>query len=174
VTSELLPNRNKIDGTLAAVMATTELINAAGEELLWRGVFLQEFPHDLLRGGCGRSYHRRSCLLGWAVGGSCWVPVWSARYRRLALGEAEASATAWFYLAIFLRSNCGWVSLRSHMIENVLEIAAPAEKVFDFVVDVLNEPRWNPQMLHAEILIPKLIGVGTTFRVRFGRGVGMG
>jgi membrane protease YdiL (CAAX protease family) len=54
VTSELLPNRNKIDGTLAAVMATTELINAAGEELLWRGVFLQEFPHDLLRGGCGR------------------------------------------------------------------------------------------------------------------------
>jgi hypothetical protein len=60
------------------------------------------------------------------------------------------------------------------MIENVLEIAAPAEKVFDFVVDVLNEPRWNPQMLHAEILIPKLIGVGTTFRVRFGRGVGMG
>jgi hypothetical protein len=36
------------------------------------------------------------------------------------------------------------------MIENVLEIAAPAEKVFDFVVDVLNEPRWNPQMLHAD------------------------
>jgi hypothetical protein len=27
----------------------------------------------------GISYHRRSCLLGWAVGGSCWVQVWSAR-----------------------------------------------------------------------------------------------
>ncbi len=64
-TSELLPNRNKIDGSLAAVMATTGLINSAGEE--WRGVFLQEFPHDLLRGRLwplvgfslsGSSYHR--------------------------------------------------------------------------------------------------------------------
>ena len=58
------------------------------------------------------------------------------------------------------------------MIENVLDIAAPAETVFDFVVDVRNEPRWNPQMLHAEMLTPEPIGVGTTFRVRFGRGVG--
>jgi diacylglycerol O-acyltransferase len=60
------------------------------------------------------------------------------------------------------------------MIENVLDIAAPAEKVFDFVVDVRNEPRWNPQMLNAEMLTPEPIGVGTTFRVRFGRGVGDG
>jgi len=60
------------------------------------------------------------------------------------------------------------------MIENVLNIAAPAEKVFDFVVDVRNEPRWNPQMLHAEMLTPEPIGVGATFRVRFGRGVGDG
>lgn len=60
------------------------------------------------------------------------------------------------------------------MIENMLDIAAPAEKVFDFVVDVRNEPRWNPQMLHAEMLTPEPIGAGTTFRVRFGRGVGMG
>ena len=34
VSSELLPNRNKIDGRLAAVMATTGVINATGEELL--------------------------------------------------------------------------------------------------------------------------------------------
>jgi membrane protease YdiL (CAAX protease family) len=40
VSSELPPNRNKIDGMLAAVMATTGVINATGEELLWRGVFL--------------------------------------------------------------------------------------------------------------------------------------
>ena len=44
------------------------------------------------------------------------------------------------------------------MIENVLNIAAPAEKVFDFVVDVRNEPRWNTQMLHAEMLTPEPIG----------------
>ena len=36
------------------------------------------------------------------------------------------------------------------MIENVLDIAAPAEKVFDFVVDVRNEPRWNRQDLSDE------------------------
>ena len=55
---------------------------------------------------------------------------------------------------------------------NVIDIAAPAEKVFDFVVDVRNEQRWNPQLLQAEMLTPEPIGVGTTFRVRFGRGVG--
>jgi len=57
-------------------------------------------------------------------------------------------------------------------VQNVIEIAAPAEKVFDFVVDVRNEPEWNPQMLHAEMLTPEPIGVGTRFRVTFGRGVG--
>jgi len=54
VSSELLPNRNKIDGMLAAVMATTGVINATGEELLWRGVFLQEFLTICCGGGCGR------------------------------------------------------------------------------------------------------------------------
>jgi hypothetical protein len=41
------------------------------------------------------------------------------------------------------------------MIENMLNIAAPAEKVFDFVVNVRNEPQWNPQMVHAEMLSPE-------------------
>ena len=62
--------------------------------------------------------------------------------------------------------------LKETTIENVIEIAAPAEKVFDFVVDVRNEPQWNPQMLQAEMLTPEPIGAGTRFRVRFGRGVG--
>jgi len=57
-------------------------------------------------------------------------------------------------------------------VQNVIEIAAPAEKVFDFVVDVRNEPQWNAQMLNAEMLTPEPIGVGTRFRVTFGRGVG--
>ncbi|HEX3195982.1 MAG TPA: CPBP family glutamic-type intramembrane protease [Propionibacteriaceae bacterium] len=185
VTSELLPNRNKIDGAPAAVMATTGLINSAGEELLWRGVFLQEFPHDLLRGR------------PWApVGFSLWhlVPqmILPSRLgrRRFMLGAgligSVSAFSAWrsgglrnclsgFSLSDrFVRSNCRSASLRSHMIENVLEIAAPAEKVFDFIVDVRNEPQWNPQMLHAEMLTPEPIGVGTTFRVRFGRVVGDG
>jgi Wax ester synthase-like Acyl-CoA acyltransferase domain/Polyketide cyclase / dehydrase and lipid transport len=62
--------------------------------------------------------------------------------------------------------------LEETTIENVIEIEAPAEKVFDSVVDVRNEPQWNPQMLHAEMLTPEPIGVGTRFRVTFGRRVG--
>jgi WS/DGAT/MGAT family acyltransferase len=62
--------------------------------------------------------------------------------------------------------------LQGKVVENVINIAASAEKAFDFVVDVRNEPRWNPQLLHAEMLTPEPIGVGTTFLVKFGRGVG--
>lgn len=50
VTTELLPNRNKIDGRLAAVMIVAGVINGAGEELLWRGVFLEEFPNEPIQG----------------------------------------------------------------------------------------------------------------------------
>jgi membrane protease YdiL (CAAX protease family) len=48
--TELLPNRKKIDATVALVMAAAGVINGTGEELLWRGVFLEEFPDDRLRG----------------------------------------------------------------------------------------------------------------------------
>ncbi|HEX3197900.1 MAG TPA: wax ester/triacylglycerol synthase domain-containing protein, partial [Propionibacteriaceae bacterium] len=57
-------------------------------------------------------------------------------------------------------------------VENMIDIAAPAEEVFDFVVDVRNEPRWNPQLLHVQMLTPEPVGAGTRFRVIFGRGVG--
>jgi diacylglycerol O-acyltransferase len=62
--------------------------------------------------------------------------------------------------------------MRMPTVVNTIDIAAAAEDVFDFVVDVRNEPRWNPQLLSAEMLTPEPIGVGTTFLVRFGRGVG--
>jgi diacylglycerol O-acyltransferase / wax synthase len=57
-------------------------------------------------------------------------------------------------------------------VENMIDIAAPAEEVFDFVVDIRNEPRWNPQLLHVQMLTPEPVGAGTRFRVIFGRGVG--
>jgi membrane protease YdiL (CAAX protease family) len=50
VTCELLPNRKKIDMPVALVMAATGVINGTGEELLWRGLFLEVFPNDPLRG----------------------------------------------------------------------------------------------------------------------------
>jgi hypothetical protein len=58
------------------------------------------------------------------------------------------------------------------MIENMIDIVAPTEKVFDFVVDIRNEPQWNPQLLQAELLTPVPIQTGAMFRAKFGRGVG--
>jgi membrane protease YdiL (CAAX protease family) len=102
VGTEVLPNRKKIDARVAAVMVAAGLLNATGEELLWRGVFLEEFPHD--RAGCsgrllgsafGIWHHRSSCRPGSAVGGSCLAQLSSAQHQRSAPGEAEASETAW-------------------------------------------------------------------------------
>ena len=59
-----------------------------------------------------------------------------------------------------------------HAVENSIAIAAPAEKVFDYVTDVRREPEWNPQLRQAEKLTPGPIGTGTRYRVRFGRGIG--
>jgi hypothetical protein len=54
----------------------------------------------------------------------------------------------------------------------VIDIAAPAEEIFDVIVDARNEPRWNPKMLRAQMLTPGPVAAGTTFRVVFGPGVG--
>jgi hypothetical protein len=43
-------------------------------------------------------------------------------------------------------------------LQNRIDVAVPAEKLFDFVVDVRNEPRWNPQMLDAQMLSPEPVG----------------
>ncbi len=60
-----------------------------------------------------------------------------------------------------------------HAIENSIGIAAPTEKVFDYVTDVRREPEWNPQLREPEKLTPGPVGAGTRYRVRFGRGVGI-
>ena len=59
-----------------------------------------------------------------------------------------------------------------HAVENSIGIAAPAETVFDYVTDVRREREWNPQLREVEKLTPGPVGVGTRYRVRFGRGVG--
>jgi membrane protease YdiL (CAAX protease family) len=35
---------------VATVMVVSAMVNAVGEELLWRGVFLAQFPDDVVRG----------------------------------------------------------------------------------------------------------------------------
>jgi uncharacterized protein YndB with AHSA1/START domain len=59
-----------------------------------------------------------------------------------------------------------------HAVENSIGIAAPAEKVFDYVTDVRREPEWNLQLREPEKLTAGPVGAGTRYRVRFGRGVG--
>jgi hypothetical protein len=58
------------------------------------------------------------------------------------------------------------------VVESSIDIAASAQAVFDYVTDVRREPEWNRQLLAVEKLTPGPIGVGTRYRVRFGRGVG--
>jgi hypothetical protein len=50
---------------------------------------------------------------------------------------------------------------------------APVQQVFDYVTDLRREPEWNPPMREVEMTTPEPIGVGTRYRVRFGRGVGV-
>ena len=48
--TELVPGRGLIDRRVLATMAGTAAVNATLEELLWRGMFLEVFPDDPVRG----------------------------------------------------------------------------------------------------------------------------
>jgi hypothetical protein len=48
--TELVPRRRLIDGRVLATMVGTAAVNATTEELLWRGMFLEVFPDDPVRG----------------------------------------------------------------------------------------------------------------------------
>jgi hypothetical protein len=50
VATELLPRRRLVDAKVLAVMVGSAMLNATAEELLWRGMFLEVFPDDPLRG----------------------------------------------------------------------------------------------------------------------------
>ena len=43
-------------------------------------------------------------------------------------------------------------------------IYRPVEEVFDFVADERNEPRYNPRMVHADLISEGPIGLGARFR----------
>ena len=48
-------------------------------------------------------------------------------------------------------------------IKGQIDIARPIEKVFDFVADETNEPRYNEEMVRCERVTPGSIGVGTRY-----------
>lgn len=47
ISTELLPNRRTVTPKVAMIVAASALINAVGEELLWRGTYLDAFPDDV-------------------------------------------------------------------------------------------------------------------------------
>jgi hypothetical protein len=57
-------------------------------------------------------------------------------------------------------------------VRNAIEIAACPDAVFDYMTDLRNEPRWNPQMRRVEKVTAGDIDRGSRFRLVFRRGVG--
>ena len=56
------------------------------------------------------------------------------------------------------------------LIENVTEIARTPEDVFDYLSDMGNEVRWNPDCISMEQLTDGPVGVGTRFRAKWKQG----
>ena len=56
------------------------------------------------------------------------------------------------------------------LIENVIEIARTPEDVFDYLSDMGNEVRWNPDCVSMEQLTDGPVGVGTRFRAKWKQG----
>lgn len=55
-------------------------------------------------------------------------------------------------------------------IEGAIQIREPVERVFDFVADQTNEPRYNRRMSSSKKISPGPIGLGTRFRVMVASG----
>ncbi len=56
------------------------------------------------------------------------------------------------------------------LIENVIEITRTPEDVFDYLSDLENEVRWNPDCLSMQRLTNGPVGVGTRFRAKWKQG----
>jgi hypothetical protein len=58
-------------------------------------------------------------------------------------------------------------------VENAVEIARSPEDVFDYCIDIVREPEWNPKAGRVEKLTDGPIGLGTRFAAEFLRGNAM-
>jgi len=96
VGTELAPQVRKADPVLLATAAGVAAINATGEELLWRGLFVATFPDELVRG-----------WLGPAAGFTAWhlAPLSVLPSRRGTLGFLIPTA--------LIGAGHGWVAWRT-------------------------------------------------------------
>jgi membrane protease YdiL (CAAX protease family) len=58
--TEPLPNLRAADAATLVASTSVAGVNAFAEELLWRGLFVETFPDDAIRDGCGRRAGSRS------------------------------------------------------------------------------------------------------------------
>jgi hypothetical protein len=94
--AELLPALRRADSALLATASVVAVVNAAGEELLWRGLFVATFPDDPVRG-----------WLWPAVGFTAW---------HLAPASVRPPRQARMFLAgtALIGAGFGWVAWRTH------------------------------------------------------------
>jgi hypothetical protein len=94
VITELVPNRRHIGPRTAAVMLGTAVVNAAGEELLWRAAYVGAIPDDVWRG----AVWPRAGFTMWHLAPQVVLPSRHGRARftaAAALVGAAATRAAW-------------------------------------------------------------------------------
>lgn len=94
--TELAPELRGADASLLAAAATLAAVNAAGEELLWRGLFVAAFPDDPVRG-----------WLWPAVGFTAW------HLAPLSVRPARRGTPAFLLATALIGAGFGWVAWRT-------------------------------------------------------------
>ena len=94
--SELAPELGNADPAVVATAASVAVVNAAGEELLWRGLFVATFPDDPVRG-----------WLWPAVGFTAW------HLAPLAVLPSRRGTLAFLAPTALIGAGLGWVAWRT-------------------------------------------------------------
>jgi hypothetical protein len=94
--SELAPELGNADPAVVATAASVAVVNAAGEELLWRGLFVATFPDDPVRG-----------WLWPAVGFTAW------QLAPLAVLPSRRGTLAFLAPTALIGAGLGWVAWRT-------------------------------------------------------------
>jgi membrane protease YdiL (CAAX protease family) len=90
----LVPRRSRVDASVGAVMIGSAVVNAIGEELLWRGMFLEEFGDSVALGAVWPWLG----FTAWHLAPQVILPSAQGRWRftlAAALVGATSTTTAW-------------------------------------------------------------------------------
>jgi hypothetical protein len=90
LTTECLPRRRLVDRRVLVTMIGSAAVNATAEELLWRGMFLEVFPEDPVRG----SLWPLAGFSLWHVAPQIVLPSRHGRWRFIAGAAVVGTASA--------------------------------------------------------------------------------